>query len=551
MKNGDLIISPEGEEKGINSPLSHHKMDFFSVNTLIILIVFILLTVQYLLLHTSLGRYIFTEILHNPKLPMIILLLPFISAPLSAYLGMKSEDYRDIIMVNMTFITLLLVLFLYSDVMKETLLIQMPKILGFGLNFRIDFLVWMLLLAASVLWLLASIYAHNYMFEEEQHRSRFYFWMSITFGGVIGALMAEDLLTMFLFFEVMYLSCYFLVAHNQSNSALRAGNRYIYLGVTGGLSILFSMSLLYYHTGTFKIAEMGEGVSTLWQANQTAALAVMAFMLLGIGVKAAIFPLHFWLPEAHSSAPTPSSAILSGIVLKVYLFSLMKILIRILGPQVMNESGLPWLLTLLATISMIMGSILAIGQKDIKKMLAYSSVAQVGYILLGIGLANQMGYQAALFHMITHALMKGALFFCAGAIIYQKGKRNVKEFQGIGYEMPITMGVFSVAAFSMIGIPGLNGFMSKWYLSMAALSAGKPIFVIMIMISSFLNAIYYLPIIITAFLKENNSRKNVLTIDQVPKTMLAPMVLLATGCVVLGFFPQWLMGFIERAITLF
>lgn len=551
MKNGDFVIRTDEEGKGLNNPLNPHKMDFFSVNTLMILIVFVLLLAQYLLFNTSLGKYILTGFLHNPKLPLIILLLPFGAAPLSAYLGRKYEDYRDIVVVNMTFFTLLLILFLYTDVIAGAVFVKMPKILGFGLNFKVDFLVWMLLLAASGLWLLASVYAHNYLFEEEQHRSRFYFWMSITFGGVIGALMAEDLLTMFLFFEIIYLSCYFLVAHNQSNSALKAGNRYIYLGVVGGLCILFSMSLLYYYTGTFEISAMGAKITALWEANQVATMLAMGLMLLGFAIKSAIFPLHFWLPEAHSSAPTPASAVLSGMVLKVYLFSLMKILVRVLGPQIVHESGLPWLLTLLATVSMIMGSILAIGQTDIKKMLAYSSVAQVGYILLGIGLANKMGLQAALFHIITHALMKAALFLSAGAIIYQKGKRNVKELQGIGYEMPITMTVFSIAAFSMIGIPGLNGFMSKWYLSMAALSASKPIFVLIIMISSFLNAIYYLPIVISAFLKEANSRKNVLTIDQVPKTMLTPMVLLASGCILLGFFPQWLMGFIEHGLTLF
>lgn len=549
MKNSDLIMNPDDE--GLRSPLAPHKMDFFSVNTLMILIVFTLLTGNYILFNTDFGNYILTQILHNPKLPMFILLLPFMAAPLSAYMGMKSEDYRDIVMVNMTFISLLMVLFLYSDVLQGTLLVRMPKILGFGLNFRVDFLVWMLMLAAAGLWMLATVYGHNYMFEEEQHRSRFYFWMSITFGGVMGAIMAEDLLTMFLFFEIMYLSCYFLVAHNQSNSALKAGNRYVYLGVLGGLSILLSMSLLYYHTNTFEISEMSQGLIGIWQTNRITMTMAIGFMLLGLGIKSAIFPFHFWLPEAHSSAPTPSSAILSGMVLKVYLFSLMKILFRVLGTGIVLEIGLPWLLTTLAIVSMIMGSFLAIGQRDIKKMLAYSSVAQVGYILLGIGLANEQGIAAAMFHIITHALMKSALFFAAGAIIYQKGKRDVKEFQGIGYEMPITMVVFSIAAFSMIGIPGLNGFMSKWYLSMAALSADKPIFVVMIMISSFLNAIYYLPIIITAFLKENNSRKNILTIDQVPKTMLTPMVILASACVILGFFPQWLMGFIEKAIVLF
>ncbi len=551
MKSTDCIVNPDDEDESMKSSITHHKMDFFSVNSLILLIIFTLLTTGYVLLNTRFGSSILTIILHNPKVPMVILLLPFIAAPLSVYIGYKSEDYRDILMVNMIFITLLLVLSLYTDIANGSMAVVMPKILGFGLHFKIDRLVWMLMLTASGLWLMSCIYAHNYMFEEEQHRNRFYFWMSITFGGVMGALMAEDLLTMFLFFEIMYISCYFLVAHNQTNSALLAGNRYIYLGVVGGLSILLSMSLIYAKTSTFIIAEIGSLIPAVWQTNQMFILIAIIFMLLGLAIKSAIFPLHFWLPEAHSSAPTPSSAILSGMVLKVYIFSIIKILFRAIGMDVITSVNLPFVITTLAIVGMIMGSILAIGQKDIKKMLAYSSVAQVGYMLLGIGLATELGMAAALFHIITHALMKSALFFCAGAIIYQKGKRDIREFQGIGYEMPITMVVFSIAAFSMIGIPGLIGFMSKWYLSIAALSSNKPVFVIMIMISSFLNAMYYLPIIITAFLKENKNRNNVLVKDKVPKTMIVPMVIMASLCVIIGFFPQWLMDFITKAITLF
>ena len=172
-------------------------------------------------------------------------------------------------------------------------------------------------------------------------------------------------------------------------------------------------------------------------------------------------------------------------------------------------------------------------------------------MILGIGFMNDKGLAASTFHIITHFLMKSGLFFCAGAIILQTGKRDVRELQGVGYQMPITMGVFTIGALSMIGIPGVNGFMSKWYLSIAALDVGKPIFVFMILVSSFLNAMYYLPIVITAFLQKAPDRENILVLDELPLNMMIAMVLIGIGCITFGIFPQWVMRFIEQGLTSF
>ena len=544
MKNVDSINEEgHGWQQG-------SKSNVFSINSIVVLILFILLIAFYSLFTTTMGLQIVKSLLSNHNIPIFTLFLVFAAAPLSVYIGNKSEDLRDSFTVNVSFIALLMTLLLYPQVSKQPMILDMNKVLNFGLHFRIDQLTFMLMVIACSLWFFSLTYAHEYMAVEEEHRTRFNFWMMITFGGVLGALMSRDLLSLFLFFEIMYLSCYFLVAHNQTDSALQAGNRYIYMGVVGGLCILLGMSILYAKTNSFALVDINQSVQMIWATDRTSLIIALTSMLIGLSIKSAVFPLHFWLPDAHSNAPTPASAILSGMVIKVYIFSVIKILFVMVGVDLLKEIALPTIITYIALVGMIMGSVLAIGQKDIKKILAYSSVAQVGYLLLGIGFASDIGLSATFFHMVTHALMKSLLFLSAGAIIYQKGIRDVRDFKGIGYEMPITMTVFSIGAFSMIGIPGLIGFMSKWYLSLASLASGRQIYVIMIMISSFLNAMYYLPIIITAFLKHSDDKGNSLVRDKVPNTMLAPMVIIASTIVLFGFFPQWLMSFIEKALVL-
>jgi len=211
--------------------------------------------------------------------------------------------------------------------------------------------------------------------------------------------------------------------------------------------------------------------------------------------------------------------------------------------------GLDKVLGPLALIGMIMGSVFALGQTDIKRRLAYSSVAQVGYLLLGMSAFSELGVSATMFHITTHALMKSALFLCAGAVIYQTGKRGIKDFEGIGYKMPITMLVFTIGSLSMVGIPMFNGFISKWNLAMASVQGGKFSYVALIMLSSFLNAMYYLPIVLSAFLKKGEQTDLTYEKDKVPMSMLIPMLLLGAGCLLFGLYPQLVMNIVEKGIA--
>ncbi|MCC5912198.1 MAG: monovalent cation/H+ antiporter subunit D family protein [Clostridiaceae bacterium] len=443
-----------------------------------------------------------------------------------------------------------------------------------GIQFNIDeFSAFMSFFIVS-LTILIVIYSIKDI-EHEIYRKQIAGYYSLVFlllMGMLGITFTNDLFNTYVFMEILAITSCAIISIKRKKENYMAAFRYLILNTLGSLSFLFGLALLYMVTGYLNMGEVYNTISDVWQLYPRNILLALGLMLTGLGIKAAIFPLHIWLPDAHSSAPTPSSALLSSLVVKVYIFTLIKVLYRVLGEEVITGLGVSTYLGYLAAIGMIMGSVFAIGQKDIKRMLAYSSVAQIGYIILGVSLTSTQGLSAALFHVTSHGLMKTALFLSAGSIIYYKGKRDIRELNGIGYEMPITMAVFTIAALGMIGIPGTNGFMSKWYLSFAVLEAGQPFYLVVILISSFLNAMYYLPIIINAFFKQgiDNKEKEVsnssesmfvteeildnkqeMNVEGLPKLMLIPMSIIASLSIILGFFPQLVMNIIELAVNTF
>lgn len=422
-----------------------------------------------------------------------------------------------------------------------------------GVQFIVDeFTALMSLFIITISWfiLLYSLRDIEHEIEPDQY-GNYYTLIFLLLFSMVGITFTNDLFNMYVFMEILSITSCSIISIKRRKENYLASLRYLLLSTIGSLSVLLGIALLYMVTGHLNMLEASKTIAHVWQLYPTNILVAIGFMLTGMAMKAAVFPLHIWLPDAHSSAPTPSSALLSGVVVKVYVFTVIKILFRVLGINIVTSLNIPTFIAYFAAIGIIMGSIFAIGQKDIKRMLAYSSVAQIGYIFLGLGLGTAQGLGAALFHVISHGLMKSALFLSAGAIIYKKGKRDIRELDGIGYEMPVTMGVFTVAALGMIGIPGISGFMSKIYLSFAVLEAGKPIYLIIILLSSLLNSFYYLPIIIAAFLKEGKERKNIMALEKIPKRMLFPMVCIGLACIIMGFFPDLIMNFIEKAIPTF
>ncbi len=375
--------------------------------------------------------------------------------------------------------------------------------------------------------------------------------------AMIGLVISKDLFNMYVFIEVVGISSCALVVSKGDRIATEATLKYLLLATIGSGFILLGIGFIYMITGHLNMAFAGDMLLQIGGDYPFLLWVTMSFFVVGFGIKSALFPLHLWLPDAHSSAPAPSSAILSSLVVKVYIVTLFKLLFIVFGLEMFQEvTNIRVLILVMAGAAMLGGSFFAFVQLELKRRLAYSTVAQIGYIFLGIGLGTAEGFLAAFFHVIVHAFMKTVLFLCAGAIYYQTGKKKVTELAGLGYAMPVTMGAFLIASFSMVGIPATGGFISKFYLGLGSLSAGYPLFIILIVVSGLLNAMYYFPILWQAyFVQEGDGGEHdehmeapKFKLDKVPLTMLAPIALLAVGIIALGFLFNYCFEFLELIV---
>ncbi len=499
-------------------------------------------------------------------LPVVISLFPIITG-LSLFFVAEYIDQkmREILAIACTAITVLLVASMYPVISAGGILETSFNLFSVPLpiTFRVDTLDFFMALVASFLWLIATIYTPRYLAHHAHALSRYYSFLLLALGGCLGIFLTGDLLGLFIFFEFMAITTYVLIAHEEDAYAMFAGAKYLYLTVAAGLCVFFGLIITYYIAGSVSFDQTG----IITEVSSYSFIAFIAF-LIGFGIKAGMFPVHVWLPDAHPAAPAPASALLSGVMIKTGAYGLIRVFMNIFSPEFFASTpdylaGISWeaILTVIATITILLGSALAILQDGLKRRLAYSSIAQIGYILLGISLLTQTAMVGAIYHIFTHAFMKGCLFLCAGLIIVQTGKKNISEMRGIGLKMPITMLCFTFASLSMVGIPPFNGFISKWQLAIGALEVDRPFFVALLIVSSLLNSIYYFPIIVNAFFARDSSadedhhhgepyveevehghgeEKAVTKTSlqrEAPWGMLVPTVILAIGCVIFALTP--------------
>ncbi len=368
---------------------------------------------------------------------------------------------------------------------------------GVGLAFRADALGMFFSVVSSTLWLFTTIYAIGYM-EREPNRRRFFGFFALCVSTTVGVAFAENLLTMFLFYESLTICTYPLVIHEETPEAMRAGRKYLAYTLTGGAFVLLGSIWTYQLAGTMTLSQ--PGILSI-EAGRTTLTALFVCLIAGFGVKAAIMPLHGWLPSA-MVAPTPVSALLHAVaVVKVGAFGVLRVIYNVFGVALLRELGVCNWLAALAAFTILAASVIAIFQDNLKRRLAFSTVSQLSYIVLGAALLTPLAATAAIVHIANQAFSKITMFFVAGAIQRTTGKTTVHELAGIGYRMPYTMGAFTVAALSFIGVPLFAGFVTKWYLSLGALEADAWWYVIVMLTSSLLNAAYWLPIVYTAFFK--------------------------------------------------
>lgn len=467
--------------------------------------------------------------------PVLAIIIPLVLFAVIYLVERRSWRLRNALAVLAPLGSFLLLLSNYPRVIAgDFVFIEFPAILPpLGMSFSIDYLSLLVGLVVSLVWFLVTIYATEYMVKEHA-KNRYYPFSTLTLAGTMGVILSGDLFTFFLFFELMSLSAYVLIVHEETPEAMRAGYRYLVLTIAGGLALFFATIAVFEIAGTVTFAPGG----FIAEVSGLAILAFYAF-LIGFGIKAGIVPLHVWLPEAHPVAPSPASALLSGVMLKTGVYGLMRVVFNVFGYEGIREAGLDNSMLVLAAITIFLGSAVAISQEDIKRRLAYSSVGQMGYILLGIGLLQERALIGAIFHIFAHATMKASLFLAAGAVIHKTGKRRVSDWTGLGKEMTVTMLVFTIAALSMIGIPPLVGFVSKWELALGSLDAGNWGFVLLLLLSSMMNFIYYFPLIQnTLFGKQQSTEGQARKSPELPWKMLAPMVVLALIILLIDLFPQ-------------
>lgn len=412
--------------------------------------------------------------------------------------------------------------------------------------FRIDEVGMLFAAMIMIVFTCAGFFSFEYM-KHEQKEKRYYGFYLIVFGVLMALCFAGNLVTFYLFFEMLTLFSMPLVLHNGSKEAIMAGLKYLFYSLCGAYMVLFGFYFLSRYGNTLSFSEGGV-LNPELAAGQAGFLLVVAFvMILGFSVKAGMFPMHAWLPTAHPVAPAPASAVLSAIIVKAGVLGIIRVIYYLFGVSFIQGTWVQTVWMVLSLVTVFMGSMLAYRESVLKKRLAYSTVSQVSYILFGLSVMNTESVTGGFLHIVGHAFMKSTLFLCAGAIIYKTGKTRVEELRGIGKEMPLLMWCYTIVSLGLIGIPPTGGFISKWYLALGSLKSGIPGFSwigpVVLLVSALLTAGYLLPVTIKGFFPGADYEYEKLEKKEPSALMTVPVLILTVLSVLMGLFPNVFVDF--------
>ena len=473
----------------------------------------------------------------------LFIALPLIVAGLLPLIGKVSKKVLPDVLANGVF----LVLLVYAVMVGKSLISQGPILqqliwLGEPVNIHmaLDGFSLFMLVAISLVGLCVGIYSINYM-DHYGDKATYYALLLIMLAGMNGLVLVTDLFQVYLFLEVAAVASYALVAYGLGHDELEASFKYLMLSAVASAFIVAAIAVIYGMTGSLGFEGVAAGLKSL-NAPYVVGVCV-AFFILGFGLKAALVPFHAWLPDAHPSAPAPISAVLSGLLIKVSgVYAMTRIFFQVVG----LTPALSTVLMYLGVISMVVAAFLALGQRDMKRMLAYSSISQVGYIVLGLGLGTPLGILGGLFHLINHAIAKGLLFLNSGSVQMATGTRNLDEMGGLAKRMPFTAATNLVGSLSIAGVPPLSGFWSKLIIVAALVQAKQWAFAVIAILVSVLTLLYYLLIQRRAFFGCLNERWR--EVKEAPFWMTLSTVILGLLCIALGvFFSLTIRSWIEPA----
>ncbi|MDI6689387.1 MAG: proton-conducting transporter membrane subunit [Actinomycetota bacterium] len=467
--------------------------------------------------------------------PILVVVVPLAAAAINPIIGMWR---RKACMPFATFAIFLSMIMSAYLTAKVYFIGPVSYYLGgwkppFGIEIYFDELSASSLLI-TVLGLLILIFSKRYIEKKlpAEKVSTYYTLVLLNIAGMLGFVVTGDMFNLFVFTEILSLSAYALVAIGGEKIAEMAAFKYLLVGAVSSLSILLAIGFVYSITGTLNMRDMTLRLPEV-HSLRVAAVA-FALFIVGFCVKAALFPVHIWLPDAHAIAPCPVSAILSGLVVKTGLLGILRVfqVYRLTG-GVLDLTPITTILAWLGTISIVMGAFFAFFQDDIKMMLAYSTISNIGYIVLGIGLASFDGLRGGVVHIFNHAIIKVSLFLTAGALIHQTGFRKLTDLRGIAKRMPITMAAMSIGIISIVGIPPTNGFICKWFIALGAMEANAPLFAAALLFGALFIFAYYIKIVNAAYFREP-TRKEIAEAKEAPLSMLIPVAILALVCLMMG-----------------
>ena len=417
---------------------------------------------------------------------------------------------------------------------------------GLSIQFKVDAFGMLFALVASFLWIVTSAYSIGYMRGLDEHsQTRYFSFFALSLSATIGVAFSANLLTMYLFYEMLSFATYPLVTHHQDEEARSSGRKYLLYIVGSSIGLVLpAMLIIYAKTGTLAFGAQGfmagAGAKTL--------MTVLLLLLVFGFAKVAIMPFHSWLPAA-MVAPTPVSALLHAVaVVKVGAFCVVRVITGVFGTELLSSLNLNTMIGIIASVTVIAASLIALSQDGLKRRLAFSTIGQLSYIVLGVALLSPKGMTGGMVHIAMHAFGKITLFFCAGAIFVATGKKNISEMVGIGKRMPITMTAFFLGSLSVIGLPPCGGFISKWYLLLGTLEADQIGFLVVLLTSSFLNATYFLPVVYKAFFCKEEESLFENKVQEAPRWCLVPLSFTAVASVALFFFPQPFFKLAELAV---
>jgi multicomponent Na+:H+ antiporter subunit D len=480
-------------------------------------------------------------------LPVLIVAVPLIAAPICAVILRGQIAYALAVLVALA--TFAMSLALARRVLTEG---AVYYAMGgwpppWGIVYVVDPLAAMLLVLVTGMAAIIMPGTYYGVGREVARRTQrlFYTVALLVLSGMLGIVITGDAFNLYVFLEISSLASYTLVASGSDRRALPAALNYLIQGTIGATFILIGVGLLYIATGTLNMADMS--VRLQGQADNAAVQAALAFILVGAAIKFALFPAHAWLPNAYTHAPSMVSAFFGATATKLGAYILIRFVYSVFGADFsFNLMGIAWVLVPAGIAAAFVGSLVAIWQNDLKRMLAYSSIAQVGYIALGIGFNNRDGLIGAIVHIFNHGVMKGALFLVMACVIFRIGGANLAHFRGLGRRMPLTMVCFVVAGLSLVGVPLTVGFVSKWYLVLGAIEAGLWPVAIMIVVSSLLGVVYLWRVVEVAYFEPPEDDRKM---NEAPLLLLLPTVTLALLCVALGISTEFTVEIAARAVV--